>query len=726
MLLIASSAGEVHVRAANLQKTMATLQLGTAGDMVTLHLLTTQSSTVSRKIFLKGRPDLIAMLDPTSGVPDTEHSQSELVFIVASHQSNNSQLKAHLINCRSRDSTCVTLDILETWSLPPAHTTTDYLQGDRPQFELESSSGLLYHLSGDTLSVIELSVQARSIKQISLHLDGELRMLPISKSAILISNPVVCSLYDIKFGSLQAVQDFGSSSRRKRKRNDDLIEVPAVKLISWHPKISTAVLQVGQAVFTSLLTLPSDRRKRVSTRLVDAFGKSHQTPQESSMLLHDPDYQEKLDQLSRTPPGQKLFDDVFHDLLASSMAGNDALRPYNDQHLAIRILAIIFDWNQNKLRRQAKFRHQSSISLVNMPVKVFQWLAQHNHITPSNISKALYLYRPSPGGQLPQVQASDMIGAIAKQEPSLKHLATLCTTSQLSLEACVESLRYLLGSLDARTVSDADNGLPNGVLQPDTDGEGSDETEETEASLAQADLSVAFSLLEPQHLQLRGQAIRTIVTRLGLCYASSSVVTALRAQLPRQDILLLMNLLRIELSRSGWDTKRLDFYGPTEDSVDLNDEAISVITKLLNCSIDAIGMGGWLGSSFALQQATENQVEGDEESDEAALDTNTDTLRSLRATANASLETAMESVWFVNFLTDYLRYAGKVDTSLLRDQPPGAGTETNALPLGSKSVEAIPGIRIDAGGEVRERSRRDIARKESRRVGRYSFERLRV
>lgn len=722
-MLTATSAGEVHLRTANLHRILVTLQVGAVGDTITLHYLTSQSSTVSRKTFLKDRPDLIAMLDSVSGDTDTQHSESELILIVASHhapgQSGNPQLRAHLINCWSRDSTTTSLQILETWSLPPATPTLD-IQAENSQFELESSSGLLYHLSGRMLSVIELSVQARSVRQISVSQDACLQLLPISKSAVLLSSPGACSIHDTKFGSIQAVQDFGSSSRRKRKRDDGLTEAPSVELISWHPKASTAVVRVGQGLLTIQVTLPSLGTKRVTTRLVDAFGKNHAPTQEAPMLLRDSDYKEKLELLSHTLLGTQ-FEDLFYYLLAKNVVGDDALRLYNDQSLALRVLALMFDWNQSKLHGQAKSRKQSSISLVHMPVKVFQWLAENNHITPSNISKALYLYRPAPSGQLPQVRASDMIGAFAKQDPSLKHLATLCTTSQLPLEACVESLRYLLGSLDARTISDG-----NSTSNIEADHEGSDGTEETEASLAQVDLSIAFSLLEPQHLHLRGQALRTIITRLGLCHASSSVVTALRAQLPRQDILLLMNLLRIELTRSGWDTRRLDFYGPTEDTVDLADEAISVITKLLNCSIDAIGMGGWLGSSFALQQATKNQAEGDEDDIEAAIDTNSGTLRSLRVTANNSLETAMESVWFVNFLTDFLRYAGRVDTSMVRDQLPGAGIETNALPLGSKSVEAISGIRIDAGGEIRERSRRDIARKESRRVGRYSFERLRV
>ncbi|KAK3076230.1 hypothetical protein LTS18_013564, partial [Coniosporium uncinatum] len=52
--------------------------------------------------------------------------------------------------------------------------------------------------------------------------------------------------------------------------------------------------------------------------------------------------------------------------------------------------------------------------------------------------------------------------------------------------------------------------------------------------------------------------------------------------------------------------------------------------------------------------------------------------------------------------------------------------EKRSFPLGGKVEDRVSETRIRAGGEVVRRSKRDIGRELSMRVGKYSFERIRV
>jgi len=102
------------------------------------------------------------------------------------------------------------------------------------------------------------------------------------------------------------------------------------------------------------------------------------------------------------------------------------------------------------------------------------------------------------------------------------------------------------------------------------------------------------------------------------------------------------------------------------------------------------------------------------------------TLRHLTASA---LEVTQEAAFFRAFLADFLRYADTLAEAPNRaagNQVGNGKLEGSVLPMGVRHARGISATRVAAGGEVKVRSRRDVADRLQREVGRYGFERLRV
>lgn len=743
-VLTVASDGRVEARTTNLQTVVASLTLGESRQALHVEQVILQDVVAARKGILQDRPDLLNLFGPTStsaeAVKECE-ADSQLIVLVAktglSLIEAPQQRAVFLVSYQgprvgTAESPC--LKLLETWTLPQVASDGSH-GGQSPSFAFDAPSGLLYSISGSALVVFELSLQAKVTQQYRLPLGGLVQLMSVSRSAVLLSCDGVCYLYDTKFGSIQASQQAIpptiSKPSRKRKRSTVAQTSSEMNLYSYHAKPGTVVGQVGLDLVALRIALPSKRNRGEGTRLIDAYAKNYGSCHNAN--------DSKIEALLSCKQ-KKAFDESVFDMLAG-IAENDPHRPYQEYAIALVALARAFQWKHTSDQGSST---SVSIKLNFMSEKVFAWLAVHDYLTPSNITKALYQYKTSNHQERGQVSATDMIAALGEFDSSLKLLALLCINSQTSVEATVACLRSFLTSFAGLTHPPYEQLLLNGTApsraSPDaanTNEQPSSDTEEaTIITLANTDLDLAFRLLNPTHAQLRAQGLRAALIRLGLCFAPSVLVSALRAQLSHNDTLLLINLLRLELSHAGWTIRRLDFY-PSEDSgVDPADEAIAPISKLLNCCVDAIGIGGWLGSSLSAEKAGGMDLDLDVDvAAEDILESNASTMVQLRRATYASLEAAQESAFFANFLTDFLRYEKHVAASVLKDQAARGAAggaqkctsqEDGMLPLGNRTVQLISSVRVDAGGELRERSRRDVARKESQKVGRYEFEQIRI
>ena len=114
-------------------------------------------------------------------------------------------------------------------------------------------------------------------------------------------------------------------------------------------------------------------------------------------------------------------------------------------------------------------------------------------------------------------------------------------------------------------------------------------------------------------------------------------------------------------------------------------------------------------------------------------------IASLKLEVSAALEGLEEATYLKGLTAEMVRYGDVVLKGIPElEGPPGkrlktsysskvistAEPEVKLLPMGLKPEQQISQLRIGAGGEVHERSARDIGRLKSQKVGKYSLERI--
>jgi hypothetical protein len=220
-----------------------------------------------------------------------------------------------------------------------------------------------------------------------------------------------------------------------------------------------------------------------------------------------------------------------------------------------------------------------------------------------------------------------------------------------------------------------------------------------------------------------GLPIRTESMRLALSYLSnfpkSSVTASLRSILTQHELISLIHILRIQLADGGWTSRYVDA-GPEQlDSDEPSSRAISVICNLLGCTVDAIGIGGWLMSTAS-----------------DPLDAVDELLASLRGEIATALEGVHEATFMSGLLGEFMRYgwireqaepvSDIINGAKFRKVQGEEKVDDKVLPMGFKVEKKPDNMRVRSGGEVVKRSKRDIAREINMAVGKYSFEEIRL
>ncbi|KAK4964848.1 hypothetical protein LTR28_003616, partial [Elasticomyces elasticus] len=88
----------------------------------------------------------------------------------------------------------------------------------------------------------------------------------------------------------------------------------------------------------------------------------------------------------------------------------------------------------------------------------------------------------------------------------------------------------------------------------------------------------------PRHLlEVRGQALHLVLTKLN-AHPPGEIVKAFRDLLSQQELVFFIHLLRIELADGGWTSRYIDADIKRTDMGSPADQAISIISNLLNCA----------------------------------------------------------------------------------------------------------------------------------------------
>ncbi|KAK1055357.1 hypothetical protein LTR74_015734 [Friedmanniomyces endolithicus] len=373
---------------------------------------------------------------------------------------------------------------------------------------------------------------------------------------------------------------------------------------------------------------------------------------------------------------------------------------------------------------------------------VYRLLAFANYLTLPHLRQAT-----QPTGHVPR--PGDLTTALFHFDGTFELMHNLLAAGTYwELPEIVEALRLLVVSLGERPAgTSAAKIMPapaNGdveMLNGDADSQ-----VESEYALAERELEMVSSTLEGG-VRVRSEAFRMVLDRL-TASPQDMVTKTMRVMMSHDNLFFFMKLLRLELQEGGWHQK---YIGPACMDDDSNDatlavarglmlddaaqknQAIGHIGFLMSCAADAVGLSGWLVGSSADVVGTR------------------DFMRDLEGEVSASMEGLYEHQQLAVFLEQIERLSGdRGAKSGRRNAGKALGTgafgeeddlpaddaitmlggpvaevrsENRVLPMGRKAEVLKSGGRNARGSEKSVR----LAMAEKRaRVGKYSFERIRI
>ncbi|KAJ4356796.1 uncharacterized protein N0V89_004833 [Didymosphaeria variabile] len=730
---------------------------------------------------LRNREDIVALLNPTLDEKSDLLDLTQVTSAIGRRADGRRMLALFQIQPRSPDllsSRLPPLKHLSAWDLPASNLESVSSEPSNDHFIIHAGSGAVHHLRSSGLVTYDFS---GTVPKISSELSKDTiavdSFLRISQDLLLTTSQSSCQIINVKYNSVHAERSVESSTQsptkdgRKRKHTatesgETTSKAPA--LIAYYADQGLAVgswnnelvgLQLGE----------STRRKRVKSqgaRLADSLGKGIASKSENKQedMAKWRERVPKLDRYARkgevakfeemfaaelgvkleTGPGaeEKPVNGVHDEVVANGTKATEstksgALEESSDlprkwilskilsktlsaakrsrhQQYAAYALSRIFQWVESP----SSHGPSGYLKIEFFPPNVFEWLMHSGNLTKESIRRALLDDPSSNLGITTPIRDGDIVRAVVNFDPELHILSAILNHSHfLPAGEVVQAVRLLMQSLDDQPkASDNPKLLTNGTDQNATSMD-VDITSELEA--ASHEIDRALAILD-NGLAIISGTLRPALMRLHT-FPPNVISSTLRSMLSRHDLESLIKVLHYELKNGGW-TAPYDF-GDSEEvesetsSEEIDDSAVAIIASLLSCTLDAIGPALWLTSIG---------------------DTSTDQLiQELREDAEEALTGFWEARYIRGILSELLRYSSQLPKS----QKPSSKTlekqgkpfalntkpdELPMLPLGSKPDLGIKKTKAGKGGQKKERSAREMGMLISKRVPKYSFERIAI
>lgn len=712
------------------------------------------------QVILRGRQDFFTLFPQE--ISEDGFNPDILFIVTKSIESRNIHIvtlprrsTSHSIGSRH------SVDSLLSVNLPP-------LKGHglsrKATFSLQVSSGTLQQLHNGRLTTFDLSnTLPKEISQIrSKDANSFLRL---STTSIIVSSNTSLHVYNPKFQSILASTQLDgkpNTETLKRKRGETGETNGATyhdcNLVSYFPKLGVAVGILDNNLVG--IQIESLGKGRASGLLIDSLGCS--IPGQTRPGRVENIKEIELTTLDSYLPGEVFdaedpWDEQIKPLEEAFKNGNatefDALMAERFGHLKGRqpptewlvngtntpektdtpqlpadvdrrwvmyVLGKIFTWSQDD--NASVYR----LSVPFYPPSTFAWLLRNGYTTVSNIESALKgQIRKSPVDALPR---GELVGVLVEMDRDMDLLYALLAKNFLNAAELLSAIRHLMDSLElmgersqAKQIlltNGGDTNLANGGAESDVE----EQVTKLEAE-AEADLALAEYQLGPGS-GVRSESLSLALSKLYTC-PTGSIVHALQTTFSTQEVVALIYLLRFELARGAWTTRYMDAEQSEiiDEDGDIQDNSIVLISSLLNNCVDAIGAGGWLSGDARLVNGDPFEAE--------------ELIASLKLEVSAALEGIQEAVYLRGITSEMIRYGdavqGGVPTEsstpgpMRRRMPvllPSAEQDLTTLPLGLKANQQIGLLKVGAGGEIHERTMRDIGHLKSQKVGKYSLERI--
>lgn len=664
---------------------------------------------------LKNREDILAMLGHDAGLPSTR-----LLFLVTRASTNPTGSDTPLcVRIFYIGNTLQPLQELLSLILPePRHP-----QATNFEYSWNCSNGSLFQNSASFYAVYSLS---GLVPQLSHHMPfgtrKPLSCLRMSPSLVAINTSSSVSILDIHYSSIQAEQKLESSHKRK------------ARLLSYFAPLDVIVAIQGRKLLALQVSTTADqpngshKRKR-GNLLINSIGRGSffdkksfvfvkSAPRPLGTQLSNPreGWDRARDRLDTLLQEKNLeeFESVMADQLGIGKLKDENFRVHQsvdpaggtlaDLRKVHYLLKTLFSVEEKrKIGSKNPFKWRLKVSWF--PELLCHWLIRRGLFSLEHIETSLKKTGAFPA--MESLNIGSFTEAIVDFDPSLKTLQFILSSPVvLESEEIVHILRHSIGVLNQPQSFDSMRLL----------------TSANENDLDRADEDIPTNP-HTQGGKIAHVLLETVLLRLNTISASK-LTRALKSQLSTQELRSFVDLLRMELARGRWLSPYIeDRLEPAEDTHTDNGQ-VCVIANLLNCAIDSLGAGGWIHGAFI------------------DLSQTADTVAYMKAEISAALGGIEEATYLKGMLGEILLY-GKTSPSaraerhstLRPNQQPlqiqsilmaEAGQERSTLPLGLKAEQRILTKRVVAGGELIDRSKRDISRLRSRMVGKYTLDRITI
>jgi hypothetical protein len=742
----------------------------------------------SAKGFLKARDDISAMLGLTLEVDSNWLRYSQLMFVLMRHKKPSGGLEKCLflfaVHSTSRLMTVHRsyLQYLTMWTFYPNQMNPTH--GNEAYYDLQITQGRLLEHEGDALVSYDLNTPV-PIKSgsIPFALQPFKAFASLDSSLVFTDTEKQSAIYDLKYWSLYASANRSECAPSKKRKLDAFGgKTSCSRPIVYLKNSANLIALKGNDIVSFQLhdILPVSVKISGNSRLIDAVGRGVQSKLPvyntrisneqflSSYVVEDFGYsleswRERMEKLETC---RKTNDIIGYERIFAEWIGLERDTSEYDAWLAQQQLvdatpedehkkgAPIPKWKfpeyldiSNRLQNQPKAiyalssifiisdeneRYKSSesspksLSIRFLPPNVFQYILRLGILSIKTLRQA-FKWQGVNGLAEINLNEENLIRAITNNDPSMRLLFyVLNSPIYLGLPELTETVKVLVGSLDSTSSHNIVSGFLSNEDLPDAPEEEASELQD-QFDAANKAIERVFDTLEYGGL-IRSQALRLALTRLH-AYPAALITQAFHSKLSQHELIFLLQLLRIELANGGWltryfDQNELTYVADTDD--DPSDRGIIIITSLLSCVLDAIGIGGWLNAAAHSPSSSDENPSG--------------LLHLLREEVSAALECLHEATYMEGLLTDYLRYSQRAAGrhykpnayKLMQKQKPitveedMVAMEKRILPLGLQVEQGVNTWKVEFDGKKVRKSAREIGMDISKKVPRYGMERIMI
>ncbi|KAM7193790.1 hypothetical protein V8F20_008265 [Naviculisporaceae sp. PSN 640] len=626
------------------------------------------------------------------------------------------------------------------------------------KIQLDAKAGILQELSQGVLYTYSFSSGIPRLEN-KLQVAGMASFLRLSKTSVLATTPTSVSIYNPVFRSLQA-----SASMYTEDEAQDVNDIPC-ELFTYLQSRELAIGIRGTSLIAVQIEAPKTRnnKRRAEGLLADAIRRGlshdglcekrprgeHPTPAILSNTLpgsmSEEYWTEWHKQVSRADKYlaesdlaafERLLAGVFGVAIKEKKAKTDGVHvdgdgkekeepattsplqwkwpssranyPKTDRRWVFYAINRVFEWNnvQDPEAPHLTCRLPES--------NVLNYLVDAGHLSTSNL-KSAFKDEIKELDEVDAILAQELPPLLVEIDATMELLISYVSGTQLGPTELVSSLKLILRSLDLlQDPSKAMGALTN--EESGQDNEGNDEVVAMELERVEEQLQIAeYYLGKDEGKRERGLSVA--FSKLAAC-PTLPVVQSLRRLLKPEEVLSLISVLRMELIKDGWTTRYLEGWNDAEEELEAApDGSIDLLATLLSRCIDSIGLGGWMTfDTLAGNWGVEDSV---------------DFFSQVQAEVSTALEGVCEAIRLQGTIAEAVTYLGKANKALGTENNGKSSSKaimavptTGPLPLGLKADFKPSAERIRSGGEIVQRSKREIGLFASKKRSAYSVLRI--